>query len=422
MRRRLLFLCHRIPYPPDKGEKIRAWHILNHLAERWEVDLGFLADDPADLAHLPALQARCAVVECRPVSRRSQILRALVHLRPGQPLGLGWFHEPHLRAWVERGLEANRYDAAFVYSSTMAPYVMGPAARRPGLRRVLDMVDVDSEKWLAYAANAHGIRRQVWAREARTLLTFERQAARDFDRTLFVSEDERRRFVEIAPECASRAGWVDNGVDLHRFDPARPYPRPFKDDAPALVFTGTMDYRPNVDAVCWFVEEVMPRLLSRVPSPHFHIVGANPSPQVRALAQLPNVHVTGRVADTRPYIAHADAVVAPLRIARGIQNKVLEAMAMARPVIASPQAFEGVRARPGRDLLVADGAAEMARMVAQVLDGAHPRLGEAARASMLDTYDWAATLRPLEAMLGPGSQAAALLQPHAPALAVSGMP
>jgi len=420
MRRRLLFLCHRIPYPPDKGEKIRAWHILDHLAGRWDVDLGFLADDPADLVHLPALQARCAVVECRPVNRRAQIMRTLAHLRPGQPLGLGWFHDPHLRSWVEHGLEANRYHAAFVYSSTMAPYVMGPAAHRPGLRRVLDMVDVDSEKWLAYAATARGIKRQVWAREARTLLAFERRAAQDFDRTLFVSEDERRRFAELAPECAARTASLDNGVDLRRFDPATGYPNPFQNDAPALVFTGTMDYRPNVDAVCWFVEEVMPLLRGRAPAPHFYIVGANPSPPVRTLAQHTDVHVTGRVADIRPYIAHADAAVAPLRIARGIQNKVLEAMAMARPVIASPQAFEGVRARPGVDLLVADGAAEMARLIAQVLDGRHPHLGEAARAAMLGTYDWAATLRPLASMLEPGSQAEAPLHPPAHTLAVSG--
>ncbi|HEY8610227.1 MAG TPA: TIGR03087 family PEP-CTERM/XrtA system glycosyltransferase, partial [Roseomonas sp.] len=346
MSRRLLFLCHRIPYPPEKGEKIRAWHILDHLAESWDVELGCLVDDKADLEHLGVLRARCAAVEWREVGRRTQMARALMRVRPGLPLTLGWFHEPGLHAWARQGLAAGRYGAVFVYSSAMAPYAMG--AMPPGTRRVLDMVDVDSEKWAAYAMGAKPPMRQVWAREARTLLAFERRAAAAFDRTLFVSEAERRRFATLAPEVAARTGYVENGVDLRRFDPAASYANPFG-PAPAIVFTGTMDYRPNVEAVEWFAREVMPLLRQRDPAPEFHIVGANPAPAVAALAALPGVHVTGRVPDVRPYLAHAAVAVAPLRIARGIQNKVLEAMAMARPVVASPEAHEGVRARAGKD-------------------------------------------------------------------------
>jgi sugar transferase (PEP-CTERM/EpsH1 system associated) len=404
MPRRLLFLCHRIPYPPEKGEKIRAWHILDRLAQSWDVELGCLVDDPADLDHLDVLRGRCAAVEWRMAHRRTQMQRALLHLRPGQPLTLGWFHEPSLHAWAQRGLQEGRYGAVFVYSSAMAPYAMGPA--RPGLRSILDMVDVDSEKWLAYSGDAGFPMRQVWAREARTLLAFERRAAAAFDRTLFVSEAERQRFAELAPEVAARTDWLENGVDLHRFDPAAGYANPFGDN-PALVFTGTMDYRPNVDAVCWFAREVLPLLRRRDPAPEFHIVGANPAPAVAALAALPGVRVTGRVPDVRPYLAHAVAAVAPLRIARGIQNKVLEAMAMARPVVASPQAHEGVRARAGRDLLVADGAAQTAQQIQAVLDGAHPGLGAAARAAVLSAYDWAATLRRLDPLMEGGIARAA---------------
>ena len=406
MSRRLLFLCHRIPYPPEKGEKIRAWHILDRLAESWDVELGCLVDDPADLDHLGALKARCSAVEWRAVSRRKQGLRAVTSVRPGLPLTLGWFHEPGLSAWARGGLAEGRYGAVFVYSSAMAPYAMGPASRGPAPRRVLDMVDVDSEKWRAYAAGAGLPMGPVWAREARTLLAFERRAAAAFDLTLFVSPAERDRFVELAPEAAGRADWLENGVDLDRFDPSVPRERPFG-PAPALVFTGTMDYRPNVEAVTWFAQEVMPILRRRNPAPEFHIVGANPAPSVAALASLPGVHVTGRVPDVRPYLAHADVAVAPLRIARGIQNKVLEAMSMARPVVASPQAHEGVRARAGKDLLVADGAEETARRVAEVLDGAHPGLGAAARAAVLGTYPWSVTLRRLDAMMGSGLRAAA---------------
>jgi len=405
--RRLLFLVHRCPYPPEKGEKIRAWHMLEHLLQSWQVDLGFLVDDPADLAHLPYLRSRCASVTHRAVGRKIQMARALMQVRPGLPLTIGWFHEPGLAAWVNGGLAVRRWDAAFVYCSAMAPYVMGPLAQRAQLRRVLDMVDIDSEKWLAYAADAKPPMRQVWAREGRTLLGLERRAAREFDHSIFVSEAEARRFAELAPETAGRVGWVDNGVDLARFDPGRATASPFSGTAPAIVFTGTMNYRPNVEAVAWFATEILPILRRRDPAPEFHIVGANPAPAVSALAALPGVHVTGAVPDVRPFLAHAAVAVAPLHIARGIQNKVLEAMAMARPVVASRQAFEGVQAQPGRDLLVADGVAEMVAQIGAVLDGAHPGLGGAARAAVRSGHDWAAAMRRLDPLLAPPPVAAA---------------
>lgn len=397
MKPRLLFLCHRIPFPPDKGDKIRAWHMLDRLAENWDVDLGCLVDDPADLRHLPVLEARCASVVARQTgSRRQAALRALLRCRPGLPLSLSWFHEKGLWNWVQAHLAAGTHDACFVYSSAMAPYVMGP--RNPGMRRVLDMVDVDSEKWRAYAADARPPMRQVWAREARTLLAFERRAASAFDRTLFVSAAEAAQFRSMAPEAAARVDHVDNGVDLAAFDPALPAPSPYAPATQAIVFTGTMDYRPNIEAVCWFAEQVMPHLTD-LPAVAFHIVGANPAPAVRALASRPGVHVAGAVPRIQPWIAHAAVAVAPLRIARGIQNKVLEAMALARPVVASPEAFEGVRALPGRDILVAEGALAMAQAVRGVLDGRHPGLGARARAAVTEAHDWKATLRRLDAVL-----------------------
>ena len=401
---RLLFLAHRLPYPPDKGDRIRSWHILEHLAARWEVELGCLSDDPADQAHLPAMQAICGAVTCVPVRLgMAAATRALLRVRHGLPLTLGWFHAPALRDWVLAGLAARRYDAVFVYSSAMAQYVLDAAGWQHVRRSVLDLVDVDSEKWLAYAADAATPRRQVWAREARTLLAYERRAAAAFDRTILVSGPERDRFAALAPEVGPHCDWVDNGVDLARFDPALNFANPYTGPRPALVFTGTMDYRPNIQAVTWFAQEVMP-LLRRAEwptghAPEFHIVGARPTEAVRALAEIPDVHVTGRVADTRPYIAHAALAVAPLFIARGIQNKVLEAMALARPVLASAAAFEGIRATPGQDLLVADGADLTAQAVADVLRGVHPGLGRAGRLAVERGHDWAVTLQRLDGML-----------------------
>jgi len=398
---RLLFLAHRIPYPPDKGEKIRAWHMLEHLARDWTVDLGCMVDDPADARHLSVLRDCCEEVHAAPITRKGRIARTLLGMRPGQPLSLAWFHEPRLARWVRAGLEARRYDAVLAYSSAMAAYVP-PGPDGPLL--ILDMVDVDSEKWRAYATSDTGPKRLVWAREARTLLAFERRAAARFDRTLLVSMQEAQTFARLAPEAASRIDWVENGVDIARFDPQCDWPNPFATRSPAIVFTGTMDYRPNVEAVSFFATEVMPRLASLSPAPHFHIVGANPSPAVKALAERPHVHVTGSVPDMRPYLAHATVVVAPLRIARGIQNKVLEAMAMARPVVASPQAHEGVRALAGRDLLVADGAEATAATVTQVMAGGMPDLGTAARAAVVAGHDWKATLARLDDIVAASSR------------------
>jgi sugar transferase (PEP-CTERM/EpsH1 system associated) len=253
IRPRLFFLAHRIPYPPDKGEKIRAWHMLEHLARDWTVDLGCLMDDPADAQHLPVLRDCCAEVHAAPVRRSGRIARTLFGTRPGQPLSLAWFHEPGLARWVGACLGTRRYEAVLVYSSAMAAYVPpGPG----GPLRILDMVDVDSEKWRAYAASAGGAKRLVWAREARTLLAFERRVAAQFDRTLLVSAQEAQTFAALAPEVAPRIDWVDNGVDVARFDPACDWPDPFATGRPAIVFTGTMDYRPNVEAVSFFATEV----------------------------------------------------------------------------------------------------------------------------------------------------------------------
>jgi sugar transferase (PEP-CTERM/EpsH1 system associated) len=203
----------------------------------------------------------------------------------------------------------------------------------------------------------------------------------------------------LAPDVAARTVAVECGVDLARFSPVDTYKSPFSASGPSLVFTGNMDYWPNADAVIWFAREVMPLLRARVPDLNFWIVGANPIPDVQALKALPGVHVTGRVEDVRPYVAHAAAIVCPLRIARGIQNKVLEGMAMGKAVIASPPAFEGVRAVAGTDLLVADGAAAFTATIVDVLEGKHPTLGASARRAMEAHYAWDAVLGKLETYL-----------------------
>jgi sugar transferase (PEP-CTERM/EpsH1 system associated) len=405
--RDLLFLSHRIPYPPDKGDKIRAWHVLRHLARSHRIHLGCFVDDPADLAHVATLRAVCADLKIVPIRRRWHRLRSLARARPGQPLSLAYFADAGLRAWVAEKV-AGGIELAFVHCSAMAPYLLGE--RR--VRRVLDMVDVDSAKWAAYAARAGWPGRLLgggllgagllWAREARTLLAFERAAARDYDHTLFVSRDEAASFAALAPDSAGRIGWRDNGVDFLAFAPTQAGASPYPAGAPYAVFTGTMDYWPNIDAVSWFADAVLPLIRQRHPTLGFAIVGAHPTQAVRRLGARPGILVTGRVADTRPYLAHAALAVAPLRLARGTQNKVLEALAMARPVVATPDACAGLRAVPGRDLLVGADAASLAAHAGDVLAGRHPGLGAAGRAMVERHYAWDHTLAGLENLFESG--------------------
>jgi sugar transferase (PEP-CTERM/EpsH1 system associated) len=392
--RDLLYLAHRFPYPPDKGEKIRAWHQIRHFARTWRVHLGCLSDNPADFDHIATLQGTCASVGAFPIAPRTQKLRALTRLRPGRPLMLDYYGHAGLHQWVRRTLAERPVALAVAYTAPMADYL--PWSGAPPF--LLDLVDVDSEKFAAYATEAGFPMRHVWAREARTLRAYEERAALAANLALLCTEAEARHFGQIAPRAAGRVHALHNGVDLDSFNPRHGFPTPYPDATPRLVLTGHMDYPPNAAAAAWFAREVMPLLRKGTPAPHFVIVGANPGPATLALA-APDITVTGRVPDVRPYLAHAAAAVAPLRIARGIQNKVLEAMAMARPVVASPQGFEGVEATPGQDLLLADGAPATAAAIATILAGHHPTLGQAARNAMERNYDWETVFTRLDTLV-----------------------
>ena len=395
-----LFLAHRIPYPPDRGDKIRSWHMLKRLAALGTVHLACFADDAADAAHLDALRAALgdrlgeAHVEIRRTGKAVAAARGLLE---GKPVSLTLFDSPALSAFVERMLARPQLNAVFAFSSQMAQFV--PAGLRQ--RFVMDFVDMDSVKFAAYA-EAGGPLAAVHRREAKKLFAFERTVAARADVSLFVSEAEAALFRAGAglPRADIRA--LANGVDLDFYCPgAAP---PAEAPHPLIVFIGQMDYQPNVDAVAWFAAEVLPRL----PGATFAIVGRNPTDTVRRLASE-RVIVTGDVPDVRTWLAAADVVVAPLRIARGIQNKVLEAMATGRPVIASPAAFEGIEAGPGRDLLVADGAEAQAAAIASLLaDPARAAvLGAAGRRRMEQGYRWDTRLAPLEALIRGGRRKAA---------------
>jgi len=397
---RILFLAHRIPFPPDRGDKIRSWHLLRTIAQFATIDLACFADDEADAAHLAALRSALGPVlgqvrvEVRRVSRPVAAARACA---TGRPLSLTMFDSAGMRGFVEERLP--HADGVFVFSGQMAQFIP-PGSRA---RFVMDFVDVDSAKFAAYADESRFPMRLVYRREAKRLAAFEAQVAARADASLFVSEAEAALFR--ARTGAARVQALPNGIDSAFFDPAADFPAlspEERGEGPLVLFTGQMDYRPNAEAVAWFAGAVLPL----IPGARFVIAGRNPTPQVQALAG-PRVTVTGAVADMRSWLAAADVVVAPLRIARGVQNKVLEAMSMARPVVATHAAFEGIAAEPGRHLLVADGAEPMAGAIRSLLeDPARARaLGAAARKHVVAAYRWDACLAPLRGLLLPGSEA-----------------
>nr|WP_248287473.1 TIGR03087 family PEP-CTERM/XrtA system glycosyltransferase [Massilia antarctica] len=391
----LLLLIHRIPYPPNKGDKIRSYHLLKHLARYYRVHLGTFVDDPDDWQHLPRVQALCASSHFARLDPTRARVRSLGALLANRSLSLDYYRDKGLREWVGATMAANKVERILVFSSPMAQYA--EAYRQA--RRVVDFCDVDSDKWRQYAAQKSWPMSMLYAHEARQLLRYERKVALDSAASLFVSAPEAALFRQLAPESAERTGFFNNGVDTDYFTPHADYPNPFIAGQQALVFCGAMDYWPNVDAVTWFAREIFPAVLARHPAAQFVIVGARPAQEVLQLAALPGVSVTGTVPDVRPYVAHAALCVAPLRIARGIQNKVLEAMSMAKTVVVSPQALEGIAAEPGRDLLLAADAPHFGAAIGQALDAPRPDMGRAARHAVETQYGWSSNLAPVVSLL-----------------------
>nr|WP_314542792.1 TIGR03087 family PEP-CTERM/XrtA system glycosyltransferase [uncultured Massilia sp.] len=394
----LLLLIHRIPYPPNKGDKIRSYHLLKHLARHYRVHLATFVDDPDDWQYVPHVEALCAsshFAGMKPLLARVKSLSALLKNRS---LSLEYYRDAGMARWVRDTVAAHKIDRVLVFSSAMAQY----ADPYRGARRVVDFCDVDSDKWRQYADKKSFPMSWLYRYEADQLLRYERQVARDYDASLFVSAPEADLFRQLAPESTAKIGHFNNGVDTDYFSPEQSYASPYAAGERALVFTGAMDYWPNVDAVQWFAHEVFPQLRARFADARFYIVGARPAQAVQDLGKLPGVVVTGTVPDVRPYIAHAAVAVAPLRIARGIQNKVLEAMAMATAVVVSPQALEGIEAEPGSELVLAEDANAFVDAVSGLLTGqqdAAAAIGRAARAKVQRRYSWSSNLACIEESL-----------------------
>jgi sugar transferase (PEP-CTERM/EpsH1 system associated) len=409
----ILFLVHRMPYPPDKGDKARSFHMLQQMAQKHHVYLGTFIDDPAEAVHIDTVRSWCADLHVATLHGKRSRLASLRGLATGEPLTLPYYRDAALGRWVRETAARVSLDTTVVFSSSMAQY----AALAGEVPALVDFVDVDSAKWTAYASNHPWPLSWLYRREGRRLLAFERAAAAAARHAFFVTDKEVALFLSLAPEAAGRVSAMPCGVDANYFAPDPARLSPFDADEDAVVFTGAMDYWPNVDAVSWFAREALPVLRRTRPRLRFHIVGRTPAPAVQALAGE-GVVVTGTVPDVRPYLQHAAVVVAPLRLARGIQSKILDAMAMARPVVAAQACVDALDVRSGAEILAettADGFAAAVQALLDEPDRARA-IGQAGRERVLQSYTWASHLAVLEQQI----DRAALRRPAATAAAAAG--
>lgn len=396
----VLYLTHRLPYPPDKGDKLRTYHVMRHLAAQHRLLLGAFVDDPADLSRVPELARWCAQVQAVPLRPWAARARALASLAGRGPFTTAYFRDAGLMDWVRGLARSGEVQAVVVSSSALVPY-----AWALGVPVLVDLIDVDSAKWASYARTASPPWSWVYAREGRRLLAFERASALRAAQVFLVTQREVDLLCRLAPELTGRVSVLGNGVDAEVFAPDPARANPFGADEWPLVFTGTMDYRPNVEAVLWFARQVLPRLCRLHPRVRLHVVGRSPVRALRALAARSqgSVIVTGTVPDVRPYLQHAAVVVAPMRSAHGVQNKILEAMAMARAVVAASACVQALAAHPGRDLIAADSADEHVAALDALLRAPEQAAatGAAARRFVKSQADWSTQLTELDRQLRP---------------------
>lgn len=386
---RILMLAHRIPYPPHTGDKTRAFHIARHLARRHDLTLAFLVDERSDLSGLAPLRDIVPTLEFGVLWKPWSLMKGLTGLATGSPLSLPYFRSRGLRQRLARRLAAAPYDLVYASSTPTAQY-----ARELRLPVVMDFVDVDSDKWRQYAERTRPPLSWLYRTEGRRLQAAEGDIARWARLCLLATSSEESLLRSFAPWAETAV--VPNGIDLD-------YYRPVERAAPpaAVIFTGAMDYLPNIDAVRYFCDEILPRIRGEVPDTRFYIVGLNPSADVQRLASIPGVTVTGTVPDVRPYYARASVCVAPLRMGRGVQNKVLQAMAMGLPVVATSVAQRGLDARPGTHLHVEDDPVAFASRVVGLLGSpaARATMGLQGRAFVESHHAWDASCSRLEGML-----------------------
>jgi sugar transferase (PEP-CTERM/EpsH1 system associated) len=387
---RIFYICRRVPFPPDRGDKIAAFNTIRHLAARHEVHVFCLGDGARDLANISGLQAYAKSVTAAPVNELTIKLRALQSLVTRQPLSVAALNEARLHCEIRRKFAELCPDLVVVYSCNMAQF----AEHFAGVPRIMHFGDLDSLKWRQYTDRSSPPLQWIYAIEEQRLLGYERHIAKTFSHALVHTELEKHDFERLIPGIPVTI--VGNGVDLDYFQSSGEAKRPR-----SMVFTGVMDYWPNVDAVVWFCNEILPIVQAEIPGASLTICGSRPSLAVRRLAKRDGVTVTGWVPDARPYLDRAELFVAPLRMARGVQNKLLEALAMGLPCVASTAARIGAIVAGQESILTTDDAREFARHIVHLLRDSNQRaeLKRKARAAAEANYRWELQLASLDQVI-----------------------
>ncbi len=406
----ILFLAHRIPYPPNKGDKIRSWHVLEHLLKSHKVHLGCFLDDPADEQYCGFLRTKVASSYFAKITKFGQKLSALKGFISGEPLSLAAYPKTRLQAYVNAVLEQENIDFIYVFSGAMmkfTPQLINSANSGKNIPIVLDMVDVDSAKWSDYAERSKAPLSWIYRREATRLFQYESKAAESAHQTFFVSDAEATLFNQLTDKrLESKVCSFKNGVNLNQFNPeiyapirAPIYGAEREQKKAVILFTGAMDYRPNIEAVLWFAANIWPQIKTSAKKDIiFRIAGGPVASSVKALGAHNSIEVQGYVDDMAREIAAADVIIAPLRTARGIQNKVLEGMAMAKAVVATSLANEGIDAEGDKNILIADTADDFTDCVISLLSDTNRReeIGESARQFIEANFTWDSALAKLD--------------------------
>ncbi len=373
---KILFLSHRTPFPPDKGDKIRSYHLLSQLARRHTLSLAYWVDDPRDMEHADELNRICrGRLFYLPLSACGAKARALWSLARGNSFSEGHYYSTGFQSAIDALVKEEKPDLIYVFSSPMALYV----EKFRGIPTIIDFVDVDSDKWGQLAEFVSAPLSMLYRLEQRRLARFEFRVSAWSRSNLFVSQAEADLFRQLGGqgEIVSLPNGVEMG--LRRLPSREEYGQVLKAkrtnrSSPIKIsFVGTMNYYPNIDAVLYFAQDIFPLIRHKYNQAIFEIVGRFPPKSVRRLNGLNGVRVLGEVQDVRSLLIHADVSVAPLRIARGVQNKILEAIAIGIPVVATPQAVRGLEVREGDEILIGDSPEQFALQVLRLLDDVHLR-------------------------------------------------
>ncbi len=404
----ILYLAHRIPYPPDKGDKLRAFRHIEHLSKHHRVWCACFIDSPADRQYIEPLRGYCQDLIVIPIHRSYSAIRGVVGIIGGATITESFYRHRGMSNALRRWSNTLSFDAAVAFSSSMAQY----AIQVPAKRRVLDLCDCDSQKWLDYAGSARCPARWIYRMEGKRLAEREQHFVEMFNATLLITDAEAA--ILRGALSSGKLHVISNGVAMPQ-DKAQCGPKPA---AQTVGFVGVMDYRPNVDAVCWFVDFCWPIIRRACPAAVFRIVGRSPVRQVRRLERFLGVQVVGGVEDIRREVAQFDVSVAPLRIARGMQNKVLEAMSAAKPVVLTSKAAAGINAADGEDYLVADTATEIAADIVRLLHDSceRDRIGQNARLFVSAHHRWDDVLRKFELIVTGAVEREAIQKPVSPSV------